>query len=227
MDITPELSAFLAMAFKKAGLTQAQVAQKLGVQIGTVNRWVTGNGVRTIRPQNWEDLQALLSRSLPNDLRTELLRQYTPQPASALMAVQPIVGLEALQSFDPMCKSVRDLRADASGKAMFETVGEWMFAFRLADDDMAPVFPKGTIVLVKADSGLPPSGALCLVAIREGKAVRVVCRLWYATEGSIELRAIAPGAKDYKWAGARRQEASQAIVWRYPVMEIAERLKWA
>ena len=223
MRVDAQFREFLDKTLKNTGMSQSALAREIGVKRSTVNHWLKGADCH-MRPEHWNRLQAELDKIL--GAQNEM-RRYRPVGASLPVFSQPVVGLEALSGFLSIFDDLQGLRKNAKDQVMCETAGTNMFVFRLADDDMAPLFPRDTPVLVKTDASSLQNGSLCLFKIRDKNESHIICRLWYATDASIELRAIKENATTWRWPKSEREAYCQAIAWCYPVVEIAERLKWA
>lgn len=179
-----ELGVRIKDARKKAGLTQEQLATKMGVKRPTITQWETG--ATTPHARKLEELAKALG--LP---RLELfggpLAPNTRQGPEIARYVPEISWVQA-----GAWTEVVDVQVD------LQEVVHWpcpvpcsdrTFCLRVEGDSMAPAFPRGTLIYV--DPEIPPLSGRKVVAMCDGYE-KATFKQYFEEGDSRYLKAVNP-----------------------------------
>ena len=173
----------IRFARKKKSLNQAELAARLGVTQPAVANWESG--VHDPRRLMLAKLAAALDISLDwlaSGARSA--EEADKHPAAAYLR-RPILHVPVI-NFQNAARFLEDLSVDPHSLAedyIPVTIGAThVFALFINNDDMAMVFPQGTLVVVDYADRKPANGSFCLAMLDD----KPVLRRWRAAPDRLE-----------------------------------------
>lgn len=219
MKNTESISKAINMAAMKNG-GNAKFARMIGLSPSGIGRYINGY-IKVIELESWMKLLPHVKEFLPKEEFQDLkASEFSLVKPSELMGV-PILGTAQAAGYEPAIEALDDwVVGHGDGTAYFhgEIRSGW-FAIRVDGDSMLPDYPAGTLLLVAP--GTTPLNH-DIVAARIANDGQVVCKQYIRSNGTITLKSINPGGKDYSWD---YQKQPGYALWIWPVMEITLNLR--
>lgn len=225
MKVDSHISHAIDQYINDNGISYEEFANRLGVSCASITKWrKVGNGMTSKR---WATIFPLIKKYLPKDrifIDDAQKEQYSStishqssyvfEPKYVPLMV-PVFSLAQIGSYDDTLESVTQLgvrmKAQKAEYRPKHSDKSSVFAIRLADDGLAPVFPKDTTLFVCAGER-PADGGLS-VALRAGTETPVIG--FYKRIG--DRFSVTTAAGDEAISGGVA-DAKKLLTWIFPVL---------
>lgn len=153
-------SANLSKIVRRRGITQTEIAQKMGVSTATVSGWM--NGTKVPRMNKFNALCEFLGVDISTLTTENGFELYDRQSRQAQMKKVPLLG--SVAAGEP----IND--AEFPDTYVYSPV-DCDFALRVRGDSMQPTYLEGDVVYCRSCRALPHDGAIVVLSIGVGECV--------------------------------------------------------